>query len=185
MIPNPSSHAPGTLFARPYDPGREYDGFLADAWSLGIILYALFTGTVPFDSPNVTTLLRLIIKGAFRVPEGLDEDVKSLVERLIVTDPLRRMQARSLCLGTFFVSCAAQPAPSLLSTPSLRRLLHLLCSLHFINSRLRFRTQVRDILKHPVFRPLHECRAQAPLPGCCLERMVGQEECREDSTGTV
>ena len=42
-----------------------YEGFFVDIWSLGVLLYAMLCGTVPFKAPNLDELHRLILAGDF------------------------------------------------------------------------------------------------------------------------
>jgi serine/threonine protein kinase len=49
--------------------GREYCGPLADIWSMGIILFALVCGYLPFEDPNTANLYKKILSG--RVPRAL------------------------------------------------------------------------------------------------------------------
>jgi 5'-AMP-activated protein kinase, catalytic alpha subunit len=43
--------------------GREYCGPLADIWSMGIILFALVCGYLPFEDPNTANLYKKILSG--------------------------------------------------------------------------------------------------------------------------
>ena len=40
---------------------QEYNGFASDVWSLGVCLYAMVNGTVPFRGLNVDELAKSIV----------------------------------------------------------------------------------------------------------------------------
>jgi serine/threonine protein kinase len=42
-------------------------------WSLGVLLYAMLCGTVPFKAPNMPELHKLILKGDFVYPVPLSD----------------------------------------------------------------------------------------------------------------
>jgi len=46
-----------------------YKGFKSDIWSLGIILFALVCGTLPFKAASIDLLKSAIISGVYRFPE--------------------------------------------------------------------------------------------------------------------
>lgn len=46
---------------------RKYS-YASDLWALGIILFRLFTGIVPFKGKNQDETFELITKGEFKMP---------------------------------------------------------------------------------------------------------------------
>lgn len=71
--------------------GKRYVGTATDIWSCGIILFALLCARLPFDDPNMSTLLQKVKDGRFDFPRDIrDEAAKDLVRRMLVVDPRKR-----------------------------------------------------------------------------------------------
>ena len=70
--------------------GEHYQGPAVDIWSLGVILFALVCGFLPFDDPNVNKLYSKIVKGKYKCPFFLSDSVKDLIGRMLVTSPDNR-----------------------------------------------------------------------------------------------
>lgn len=61
-------------------------------WSLGVLLYAMVQGTVPFKASNIADLHKLILQGEFTFPvDSVSDDVKDLIRKMLVLTPENRI----------------------------------------------------------------------------------------------
>ena len=54
--------------------GKRYHGLGSDIWSMGIILYAMTCGYLPFEDPDTASLYKKILKGDFVLPQFVSQD---------------------------------------------------------------------------------------------------------------
>ena len=65
-------------------------------WSLGVLLFQMVTGEMPFKSQNNLDLIRLIIKGNYTIPNSVSANMKEVIKGLIEVSEEKRFKIKDL-----------------------------------------------------------------------------------------
>ena len=73
--------------------GKTYDGFNIDIWAIGVILFAMLCGYLPFedDENDNDVLFNQIIKNKINYPSFLSDLSLDILKKILVSEPLKRI----------------------------------------------------------------------------------------------
>jgi [calcium/calmodulin-dependent protein kinase] kinase len=76
-------------------------GRAADIWSMGVTLYCLRYGRIPFDKKELLELYDSIRNDDVVLPGELDNDFRHLMSRILEKDPQKRITMEELRVGLY------------------------------------------------------------------------------------
>ncbi|EHK44367.1 hypothetical protein TRIATDRAFT_36309 [Trichoderma atroviride IMI 206040] len=75
---------------------RQYRGDRADIWSMGVILYAMLSATLPFDDPDLRVMMGKTKKGQYEMPKFLSPEAEDLIRRMLQVNPDHRITMKQI-----------------------------------------------------------------------------------------
>ena len=82
--------------------GVSYNPEKVDMWSLGVTLYCMLCGRLPFDDDSKKELYKKIRSGKYHIPDYLSPVSRSLLQSLMNLSPEERPTAQALASHPFF-----------------------------------------------------------------------------------
>ncbi|KAK0098691.1 hypothetical protein PV326_005102 [Microctonus aethiopoides] len=155
--------------------GKHYAGPEIDIWSLGVVLYVLVCGALPFDGSTLQSLRDRVLSGRFRIPYFMSTDCESLVRKMLVLEPTKRYTIPQIKRHRWMIGTTDYVCPIVTTTPSALqepndRILRLMLSLGINTAR------TKDSLKNNSYDH------HAAIYFLLLERLKQQRTCSSSNT---
>ncbi|KAJ9074577.1 MAP/microtubule affinity-regulating kinase 4 [Entomophthora muscae] len=81
--------------------GVDYIGPEVDIWSLGVTLYTMLSGKLPFNAYNLKSFQRKVTRGEYEMPVYFSREVSDLIRGMLNTDRRRRLTMEQIRLHTW------------------------------------------------------------------------------------
>lgn len=76
--------------------GKQYLGPEVDVWAMGVLLYTLLAGFLPFSDDKIDCLYKKILSGKYEEPFFMSNSSKQLIRQMLQVDPKKRITVKEL-----------------------------------------------------------------------------------------
>lgn len=78
--------------------GKPYDALKSDIWSMGVVLYVLLCGHLPFEDEDIPQLLRKVVGAKYSIDSDIivSERTHLLLQRMLNKDPQERITIQQI-----------------------------------------------------------------------------------------
>lgn len=73
-----------------------YNPVQSDLWSLGVVLFVMLAGYLPFCNQDINTIYKQIIACDYKIPSHVSAGAKDLIQSLLVKAPHKRISLRKV-----------------------------------------------------------------------------------------
>ena len=80
---------------------EQYSGPLVDVWAMGVLLYFMLSGKLPFLGGTVQDLKERILTGSFYMPTNLSDAATTLIQGMLTHNPSQRYSLLDIINSTW------------------------------------------------------------------------------------
>ena len=82
--------------------GNKYKPFPIDVWGIGVILYCMICGALPFEDEREDVLIRKVINCNYNCPYFINSNVRALFKRILCQNPNDRITMEELKINCIY-----------------------------------------------------------------------------------